>query len=202
MLVVLAIIVVITGVVINGQSTYNRSLLLTDTAYTVAYSVRQAQSLGLASRGINSVSDAGYGVHFEGTIGYIVYADTKAPQIPLDEAVCPRGVSGTPESRPGNCRYDSASPNNDAIVQNYTFSRGFAISGICGKTGGGSPCTQITSLDVVFMRPETRAIMTGPSPSYQSYTCAEVLIAPPTGTPTRMVRISQLGEISVGQACP
>ena len=50
MIVVLAIIGIISGVVITGQSAYNQSLLLTDTTYTVAYSIRQAQSLGLSSR--------------------------------------------------------------------------------------------------------------------------------------------------------
>ena len=71
MLVVLAIIIMITAIVINGQSTYNRSILLTDTVYTVAYSIRQAQSLGLASRGTtvgaSIVSNAGYGVRFAGS---------------------------------------------------------------------------------------------------------------------------------------
>ncbi|MEA2701636.1 MAG: hypothetical protein QOE22_345 [Candidatus Parcubacteria bacterium] len=200
MVVVLAIIGVITAVVINGQSTYNNSLLLTDTAYTVAYSIRQAQSLGLASRGINTQSDAGYGVHFEGTTGYMVFADTGPSTKSLPQSICPVGDSSTPapEAKPGNCKYDG-SPT-DTIVQNYTFSRGYTIQNICGKTGVGGTCVGVNSLDVVFMRPETRAILIGPSS--QSFTCAQVTVTAPGNAATRIVRVSQLGEISVGPSCP
>lgn len=196
MLVVLAIIVIVTGVVINGQSSYNRSLILTDTAYTVAYSVRQAQSLGLASRSISSVSNAGYGVRFSGTTGYVIFGDTGGTSV-LSASVCPVGTAGTPDAKPGNCKYDAGT---DSIVQNYTFSRGFTISNICGKTSVGGTCTTVTALDVVFMRPETRAILIGPT--NQSFVCAQMTVAEPTGGATRIVRVSQLGEISVGQTCP
>lgn len=199
MLVVLAIIIMITAIVINGQSTYNRSILLTDTAYTVAYSIRQAQSLGLASRGTSAggsvISNAGYGVRFAGTTGYTIFADIGGVDV-LSTAVCPIGVTGTPEAKPGNCKYDSGT---DRIVQSYTFSRGYTIGNICGKSGSTLTCS-LSSLDVVFMRPETRAILIGPS--NQSFTCAEVHVRPPTGSEIRVVRVSQLGEISVGQTCP
>ena len=201
MIVVLAIIIVITGVIISGQSTYNQTIILNDTAYTVAYSIRQAQSLGLASRSANSVSDAGYGVRFTGpsATSYLVFADTGGSDF-LSESVCPVGAPGTPapETKPGNCRYDGDPP--DKIIQNYSFSRGFTLQGVCGKAGTGS-CTPEQSIDVVFMRPETRAIIVGESG--RSYTCAQVTVTAPTGGATRTVRVSQLGEISVGdQGCP
>ena len=201
MLVVLAIIVVITGIVINGQSTYNQTLILTDTAYTVAFSVRQAQALGLASRattvGGSIVSNAGYGVRFAGTNGYTVFADTGGAKVPSLATACPPGTPGTPEARPGNCKYESGT---DRVIQSYTFSRGFTIQNICGKSGTAATVCSLASLDIVFMRPETRAIMTGPS--NQVFTCAEVHVRAPTGGATRVVRVSQLGEISVGQNCP
>jgi prepilin-type N-terminal cleavage/methylation domain-containing protein len=200
MLVVLAIIIVITAIVITGQSTYNQTLLLTDTSYTVAYSMRQAQSLGLASRGINSISNAGYGVHFGGTTGYIVFADTGPTTKSLPQSVCPVGdpSNPTPDTKPGNCKYDG-SPT-DVIVQNYTFSRGYTIQNICGQTSSGGTCVPVASLDAVFMRPETRAILVGPS--NQSFVCAQVTVTAPTGGATRIVHVSQLGEISVGSPCP
>lgn len=196
MLVVLAIIVVITAVVITGQSSYNRSLLLTDTAYTVAYSIRQAQSLGLASRSSGSVSNAGYGVRFAGTGSYLVFADTGGASV-LSASVCPVGTAGTPDAKPGNCKYDAGT---DSIVQTYTLSRGFTVQNICGKTTAGGACTSVASLDVVFMRPETRAILIGPT--NQSFVCAQMDVTSPTGSVIRRVRVSQLGEISVGQTCP
>lgn len=198
MLVVLAIIVVITAVVITGQTSYNRSLVLTDTAYTVAYSVRQAQSLGLASRGVSSLSNAGYGVRFTGPSGngYLVFGDTGGTNT-LSASVCPVGTAGTPDAKPGNCKYDAGT---DSIVQTYSLSRGYTIQGLCGKVSAGGTCTPVTSLDVVFMRPETRAIIIGPS--NQSFVCAQLNVVAPTGGDIRTVRVSQLGEISVGQSCP
>lgn len=188
----LAIIAVISAIVITGQSGYNQSIVLNDTAYTVAFSIREVQSLGLGSRTSGGVTNAGYGIRFAGTTGYTVFADTGGP-VTLSSTWCPRG-SG-PEAKPGNCRYDTT----DTIVKSYTMSRNFTVSNICAKTGSGAKVCGLTGLDVVFMRPETRAILTGSNGT--SYTCAEVHVAAPGGTATRTVRVSQLGEISVGQIC-
>lgn len=199
MMVVLAIIVVITAIVITGQSSYNRSLLLTDTAYTVAYSIRQAQSLGLASRGSGSVTNAGYGIRFSGTNGYVLYADTSGTPN-FSNTICPRGSAGTPDAKPGNCRFEATDP----IISSNSFSRGFYMGNIRAKvsSGVGSTYTNLTALDVVFMRPETRAILTSPSSNTTVYACAEVTIYAPGAASSRVVRVSQLGEISVGQSCP
>jgi hypothetical protein len=201
MVVVLAIISIITAVVINGQSTYNQTLVLTDTAYTVAYSVRQAQSLGLASRGIPAggtvYSNVGYGVRFTEGASYLLYADAGGSNV-LGETLCSQGGENTPEVKRGNCRYDGVTP--DTIVERFSFGRGFTISDLCGKYGNGPLDCSITSLDAAFRRPETRAILSGST--YNPYTCVEIHIKAPSGPATRIVRVSQLGEISVGQPCP
>lgn len=199
MIVVLGIIVGITAIVMNGQSTYNQSLILSDTAYTVAFSVRQAQSLGLSSRAAGGISDAGYGVHFDLGSSYTIFADTARGLPAPVNAWCPLGTAGTPEAKPGNCRYDSA---GDTVVQSYSFSRGFRIVTLCATSGGSRSCNH-QGLDVVFMRPETRAILTDSNGS--PYSCVEVHVRAPTGNATRIVRVSQLGEVSVGgveHICP
>lgn len=195
MAVVLVIITTITAVVINGQSAYNESLILTDTAYTIAFSVRQAQSLGLSSRIAGGLSNAGYGVHFAGADSYVMFADTARGLAAPGSAWCPLGAAGTPEAKPGNCRYESG----DAIVETYTLGRGFSIGDLCAKNGSAPIDCSITGLDIVFMRPETRAIIT--DADGDSFTCAEVRLSSPTGAATRTIRVSQLGEISVGQQC-
>jgi len=192
MVVVLAIIGIISAIVITGQSGYNQSIVLNDTAYTVAFSIRQVQSLGLGSRTSGGVSNAGYGVRFASASSFTMFADTGGP-VTLSSAWCPRG-SG-PEAKPGNCRYDTS----DGIVETFTLTRNFTISDICAKQGSGPTDCTLTGLDVVFMRPETKAILT--DSNNVSYTCAEVHVAAPGGTATRIVRVSQLGEISVGQIC-
>lgn len=203
MIVVVAIIGVITAITITGQSTFNRSLLLTDTAYTVAFSARQAQSFGLSSRSFGSVANVGYGLRFDRSTPttYLLFADsTRSLPTP---AVCPVGISGTPEQKPGNCRFDAST---DGIVERYSFSRGFSISGFCGRASGQRYCstdsTPVTTLDVVYARPNPAATMTGTVGNTTiSFSCVEVYITDPERAATRTIRLSNLGEISLNQVC-
>lgn len=207
MIVVLAIILILTTVTLLGQSNFNQSLLLTDTAYTVAFSGRQAQSFGLSSRRFGTSQNAGYGLNFNrATPGsYTLFADTSntlaAP------SACPLGEVGTPERKPGNCRYDTAG-TVDGVVQTFTFTNNFRVSRFCAKSGATRHCstdsTPLTSLDIVFIRPNTASTITGlrSNGSVATYSCAEVTIANTQGSATRVVRVSQLGEIAVGQSCP
>ncbi len=206
MLVVLAIISILTSLALLGQSTFNKSLLLTDTAYGIAFSGREAQTFGVSSRKFGSVQDAGYGLHFDRSTpgSYVVFADISNPSpIPSN---CPVGVSGTPEQKPGNCRFDSGSPA-DGIVNTYTFDRGFFVQSFCGKSGATRYCSTdtipLTTLDTVFTRPNTSATITGlRSGSVSQFSCAEITLADGTGAAKQTIRISGLGEISVGQTCP
>lgn len=204
MLVVLAIIAIITMIVVTGQSGYNKTLILTDTTYSVALSARQAQSYGLGSRKYGSVQNPGYGLHFSSATpkSYLVFADiTNALAAPAN---CPVGVAGTPEQKPGNCRYDAT----DGTINTYTFDRGFTISKFCGKTGLTRYCSTdaapLTTLDMVFTRPNTSTTISGlvNGSILTSFSCAEVTLTDQTKQATRTLRISSLGEISVNQSCP
>lgn len=204
MLVVLSIIALITAVVVTGQSNYNKTLILTDTTYGVALSAREAQSFGLASRKYGSVQNPGYGLHFStGSIGsYTLFADTDNGLTP--PANCPLGAPNTPEAKPGNCRFEGS----DGVVNTSTFDRGFTVSRICGKTSSltryCSDAGGLTTLDVVFTRPNTSATISGliNGSTLLSFTCAEVTISDATKQASRTVRLSSIGEISVNQTCP
>jgi prepilin-type N-terminal cleavage/methylation domain-containing protein len=206
MLVVLAIISIITAIAVSGQSTFNKSLILTDTAYRVAFSARQAQSYGLASRKYGaSTSNPGYGLHFASATpgSYIFFADISNALTPFP-STCPLGTPGTPSAKPGNCRFDNA----DGKVSTFTFDRGFHVSSFCGKIGATTYCSTdvLSSLDVVFSRPNTSTTISGlvNGSALQSFDCSIITIADQTDTATRTVRFSSLGEISVGGAltCP
>lgn len=203
MVVVLGIIAVISVIVLSGQSRFNQSLLLTDTTYTLAFSARQAQSFGLSSRAFGGVRNAGYGLRFDRATpsSYILFADTASVQ--AAPTSCPLGTAGTPERKPGNCRFDTGS---DGTLDTYSFSRGFAVSKFCGVMSNVKYCSDdsipLTSLDVVYARPNTSATMTAVrSGSALDLTCAELHVADPGRTTTRTIRLSQLGEVSIGQTC-
>ena len=209
MLVVLSIIAIITTIALFGQSTFNRSVLLTDASYTVALSLREMQSLGLSSRKFSGVQNAGYGGRFTGSgNSFLLFADIGGASPGTN---CPVGQSlaaGNPEKKPGNCVYNAGT---DGIVRTYTFNRGFSISRICGTAmvGGAEYCstdgTPLTAVDVVFIRSNTTdTIMTGQrSGSPVTLSKAEIYIKDADSLSSRGICISQLGQVSVSFGdCP
>lgn len=206
MVVTLAIIVLITVVAISGQADFNRSITITDTAYTVALSVRQAQTYGLSSRTFSGTNNAGYGAHFSASTPntYLLFADVSRALASVP-AYCPVGTVGYPDAKPGNCLYDAG---NNEVVQSYTFGRGFTISNICGHdTSGVLRCTTggyLTGLNVVFLRPNTDSIVTGlRSSGSVQLTDAQITLSAPAGGGVRQVCISKVGQVSVAtSSCP
>jgi prepilin-type N-terminal cleavage/methylation domain-containing protein len=202
MLVTLSILAIITAVAVTGQSTFNHSILLNDTSYTIALSAREAQSLGLSSRKFANVQNGGYGVDFKSATPskYTVFADIQS--IASEPAWCPAIATSTPENKSGNCLYDGAGET----FQTYDLTRGYTISNFCGKAGATLTCSSgggLQSLDVLYLRPNTTAIITGiTTGGTVQFTCAQIYVKSPTDTATQTVRMSSLGEVSVGQTCP
>ncbi len=214
MLVVLGIITSITAFAVTGQSSFNKSVLLTETAYGVAFSARQAQTFGISSRnfqqGGTAFQRAGYGVHFDRATPtqYQIFADISKTLQP-NASGCPVGTTGfIDDDKPGNCRFDAGSAA-DGIVNNNQFSRGFTIQSFCAKsTALGQVCSNespgLSTLDIVFTRPNTTTTISGlVNGAVTPFTCAVVTIADSSGQATRSVRFSSLGEISITtQGCP
>ncbi len=218
MLVVLAIIVVITAITVVGQSNFNRTLILTDTAYTIALSIREAQSLGLSSRLFTatstpntSIANAGYGVHFTMTAptpetSYVQFSDTgQTVALPVASG-CPTGTAGHPDAKPGNCVYDG--PGTDGLLQTYTLGQGLTITDICGIESNSTKVCASTNqgsayaMDIVFSRPETNAVITTVLNGAEiPMTEAIIHLSAPT-TGTRCVVVTQLGQVSVTSTCP
>lgn len=214
MMVVLVIIALITTIALFGQQDFNRSLLLTDTAYTIALTAREAQSLGLSSRrytqGGQDAQNAGYGLSFTASIPnqYVLFADTRSIATPL--ATCPRGKTGTPEEKPGNCVYDAAGSPPDGLVQTHTFTRGFHISEVCGTRldSGAQLCASANELSAfyaVWMRPNTETVLTmlRPDGSYVAAAKGVVYLQSQDQTARRAICFSGLGQVSVATStCP
>jgi prepilin-type N-terminal cleavage/methylation domain-containing protein len=226
MLVVTAIIIIVTGTVLVGQGSFNRSVILTDTTYTLALSIRQAQSFGLSSRTFTnrqtsiSYNNTGYGIHLDRSTptSYVFYADVNPEIGGSVSANCP-GHSiidpSSPEARPGNCLYDG--PAGGELVQTYAFSHGYSIVKFCGYVGIGSGATAYCSdngglqaLDMSFERPNTSSVLIGvigneftgfPSLVSQNFTSVCIQISPSDNSNSNYVKITQLGQVSVGSSC-
>jgi prepilin-type N-terminal cleavage/methylation domain-containing protein len=210
MVVVLGIIAVVTTITLTSQQTFDRSLLLTDTAYRVALSIRQMQTYGLSSRVASGLTNVGYGFHAanQTRTGFTLFADTvNGGSVGSN---CLVGVSGSPDFKIGDCVYQ----NTDQLVETYAFSRGFKIADICGKDSSGvrhcmsdAGNSGLSAFDTVFLRPDPDAVMTGTLNSAGNPTIVlntgEVYITTADAAAARAICISTIGQISVVTgACP
>jgi prepilin-type N-terminal cleavage/methylation domain-containing protein len=179
LLVVIGIFTVISALVLANHSRFNSSVLLGSLAYDIALSVREAQVYGVSVRGVSNNFQAGYGIHFSSPNSYILFADTYP--------------AGTP-----NKKYDP----QDTIVSTYTLSNGHSISRFCGVNGNVQDCSDngaITSLDIVFLRPEPDATIS----STASGPYAEgVITVSSGGGGTRTITVGSTGQISVANPTP
>ena len=179
LLVVMTILTTITSVVLANHSRFNGSVLLGSLAYDIGLSIRQAQVFGLSVRQYADVAEGfqvGYGVHFSDASSYIFFADTNENNI-----------------------YDV---DTDQILNSYAVGRGHTISRFCGVTSGGteecntSP-SPISSLDIVFLRPNPDAIMTSDLTGVSEvYSQGIIEVSSPSGD-TRRVVVASTGQISV-----
>lgn len=155
-MVVLAIITVITTVVLTNQNSFNKSLILANTSYDIALTLRAAQTYGLSSRAAGVSANAGYGLHFEvATPGaFTLFSDIYPAASTL--SVChPTADASAPDARPGNCVYESA--QSEKIVE-YILGNGITINDFCSYAVGSWSCahtngSSLSSLDIVFARP-------------------------------------------------
>lgn len=168
MLVVVGIFAIITAIVLVKNSQFSNVVLLRNLAYDVALSIRQAQVFGLSVRATpeSGVFTAGYGVHFDADAPttYALFADTNS-----------------------NSRYDSGI---DEVVETFTIARGNMIDRLCGVSSSGVETCGAPTLDVVFLRPDPEAILTGVTGD------ARVYLAAPNGF-EESVLVRSTGQISV-----
>jgi hypothetical protein len=202
LLIVLAIIGVMTVVMVTSHTTFNKTILLSYTAYDVALTIRSAETYGLGSRitsGVTS-SNTGYGVHIvPNSTTLMLFADKNAPNAGSCHPLRTDDPSGTaPDAIPGNCKYDDASED----VQSYTLGNGMKITNIYWYTGaGGSRSKANSALDMVFSRPNPKSFISTDG-NYNASIDACFEITSPQGGVSH-VYVGSTGQITVGSnVCP
>lgn len=195
LMVVFAIISVVTSVVITNQSSFNKTFILANTAYDIALALRSAESYGLGSRAIGGTVNAGYGLHFQrGTNDSFTFFADKHPLISLN---CHQiSDSSAPNAQPGNCRYDSAQGEK---INSYALGNGITISDFCAYTSSGWSCAyaqggELTSLDIVFARPNPEPFMSV-NDSYDSDITKACIIIISSENSKKYILISASGQI-------
>ena len=154
LMVVMAIIVTLTGIVLSSQSTFNRTLILANTAYDIALTLRSTQTYGIGSRAAGTTANAGYGLEFKKATpnAFVLFADSY-PSAAAPTSCHPVADPTTPDARPGDCVYESA---QGELVSNYALGNGITVSDFCAYALGSWSCASsgaLTSLDIVYARP-------------------------------------------------
>ncbi len=169
LLVTITIFVILTGVVLFSQNRFNSTIFLTNLAYDVALTVRQAQTYGVNIKNFVTFSESNftdnfipYGVHFETSspTSFILFADLDATT--QNNKVISDGIfDGRNETLidPSTCDI------NDGCVKRFTIQRGNRIKQLCVSDVGGDEdinwsCSSSSVLDIVFVRPNPDALIT------------------------------------------
>lgn len=193
LLVVVSIMIVIMSVVLSSQSSFNKTLVLANTTYDIALTIRGAESFGIGNRASGGITNAGYGIHVSASApgSFIFFADTTGG------ASC-----ATPSCNPGDGVYTLGS--DVTVGQSYQINNGITINDFCAYNGTFWKCksTGLTSLDIVFARPNPTPSVRANGDAGTQYSEACLSVSSAQGG-SRFIVIESSGEISANAAsCP
>ncbi len=201
----MTIITIISGVMLTSQTSFNRTLILANTAYDIALTLRYAETFGVSSRALGgSSTNVGYGLYFSHASpdSFIFFKDSSN-----NPGTCypapPSGDLNAPDAKRGNCVYD----NNDVLVNNYKLGNSITVTDFCiyVPTTSSWSCTAdgLTALNIIFIRPDPNPWITAvDSGGTKSGTKACLKVEAPGGT-ARYVSVVKSGAISANATnCP
>lgn len=207
LMVVMAIIAAITGIALTSQSAFNKSLIVANTAYDIALSLRNAETYGLSSRVRGVIANSGYGLHFSRATPteFTLFADTYP--VPSSSSVChPASDPTAPSALPGDCAYEVAQGEK---VLTYSLGNGVIIDNFCAYVSGVWQCAAtngntLATLDIVFSRPNPDSFIS-PNGIYSSASPASaacISVTSPQGG-NHYVSIGASGSVTADAlSCP
>lgn len=203
MLVVLAIITIVMGVVFTSQGAFNRTLILSNTAYDVALFIRSAETYGITTRVVGTAANAGYGVDFTASPNdrFTLFHDV-LPSTPSGSNCHGVPVIGNvsdpnaPDAKPGDCLYSLSEK-----VTEYKIQNGITVKDLCtyspgsGNTPSGWTCGR-TKVDVTFARPspEPKILYNGSTSNGATAAC---IVLQSGASTKRYVSIAASGNVAV-----
>lgn len=206
LLIIVGIIAALTAIIFTSQSSFNKSLILANTAYDIALALRLAETYGLGNRATAGLSNIGYGLDFNRATpaSFIFFADSYP--LPSTNPGCHQATDPTaPDAQPGDCAYEAG---QDRKITSYTLGNGITVSNFCALPSGGQwACASsggLSSLDIVFARPNTQAFMSANGAySTTAPVTAACLTVSSAGGGARYVSVSTSGEITANaSSCP
>ena len=210
MVVVSGIFAVLTAVIIFKYGDFNSNILITNMAYEVAITTRQAQIFGLSARGFEQSDAAGgfefpYGIFFnlndgstgatEETKNFILFVDRSEPGS-RGYGQCNPNASGFTGG--GEC---DCTGENDECIEQLTMTQGVKISELRVNEGAGCNSSYIDRVAVTFKRPSPEArIDDQGTDDIDDFSFLQVKVEGSRGTAKpAYVLIRDTGQVSVSQ---
>ncbi len=195
MMVVVAIIIVVTSVILFKQSKFSSDILVTNAAYEVALSIRQAQVYGISSKQTASNLNVGYGINLTSPVTnfFTIYSDSGNGNI-----VNPYSFI---YNSSGACTGEYCSVGAPTLTQGQTIKR-FCVVGNSGTLCSSGTAQSITSLDIGFIKPKPEAIIHDSTSITNTDAAAIIVVASALGDKCRVVRVTSIGQISVDAPRP
>ncbi len=170
LMVTISIFVFMTAILLSNYNAFGSGTILTNMAYDIALTIRQAQTYGLSVKVGDGTFKQAYGVHFSTTLTgddnkkFILFRDDNGNNI---------FVSG------------------ENIVM-YNLKRGAYISKICMD----DTCSSKEKVDILFKRPNPRAIICD-GIGVCSYKSVAITISSADDSSKRIIEVTEAGQISV-----
>lgn len=181
-LTVIGIFLVMTSIVIFNYNQFRGETILTNMAYEIALSIREAQIYGISVRNSGTTFDKEYGIYLPiNSQEYILFSNQ--PTNPSDKI-----FTGTSCADPGF---------TDFCVTTYTLQRKMIISNIQEVVGTTCADTEPAGLSILFERPNPEPIINGTIPSMEDLSHVEITITSPTTNTNRFIEVYKNGQIAV-----
>ena len=206
LLVTITIFVIMSGVVLFSQTKFNSSILLTNLAYDLALTVRQAQTFGVNIKQFDLGGIAvfnPYGVHIQ-------MVNDRATQFFLFTDITEEAVGnpdfwsvdinddGQPDNVPESAIVTYTSCEKaEGCVTRQSLKRGNYISGVRRIEADGT-VVALEAIDIMFVRPNPEAIIWGEvDDEVERYDSVVICLSEPDGVEHKAVEVRQTGQIEV-----
>jgi prepilin-type N-terminal cleavage/methylation domain-containing protein len=186
MVAVLGIFTLMTSIVLFNYTKFRSDTILTNMAYEVALSIREAQVYGVSARGVTVNGDTdfsrAYGIYFPAinTPQYILFADSN---------------DSTPDFKFTGS--DCINDGGDTCVLPYTMQRNIQITALDFVESANGSCDDTERLSILFKRPNPEPVISkDDEDGDRTISKAQITITAPDGA-QRFVVIYNNGQVAV-----
>jgi type II secretory pathway pseudopilin PulG len=209
LLVSIGISITILTVVVVNQAKYTSASSLSNAAHSLSSSITEAQTYGVSVKEFNAGFNAAYGIQLKDSsvsgggsnTEYIFFADHNTKNTRYDGAWGNAGACPTSGPSANECIKKLSFGSN--ITYPPTIGLNFCYinsSNVCSNTVSGG--ARIRRVDIVFVRPDTKAVITVFTNGNANITPTnmigvQITLYNPSTLKTKNVRVYSSGQVSV-----